>query len=405
MTVRTGLVAVIVMLTAGCGATEESAVETLSSTDPPATVGSEPVDGEPAIVEPSDDEPLAALQAARQRWAAAGIDDHTLVVQNDCGECDPAERAVGEVVTWGGQTYASGPTLTVEGVFTRIEEALADGREVVATYDETTGYPSDVRIDPSLAEVDGGTHLIIHDVREGLPGQAFSSSSLEDAMATWAATHPPSYEYVLTVACGGCPFEGRLYARVVGDKVVEQIFEPAGDSGEEASGETIDELFRDLSDLFSSDGGLVDSGVLINGTAEYDPDYGYPNWIGLDLEILEPDEWNQQLPPRLVYMISRFTPLGMDEYCTEIDDLISLEPTRQSDSPYLLRLQRLADMAPPEHKELWRLLRVLADEPFDYANFNPAADALDEAADSLTAACPALGFFVLNDDGYLVRLQ
>lgn len=62
-------------------------------------------------------------------------------------------------------------------------------------------------------------------------------------------------------------------------------------------------------------------------------------------------------------------------------------------------------MAPPAHKDLWSLLRVLADEPFDYANFNPAADSLDATADSLVDTCPGTGLFVMNDGGYLVQLR
>lgn len=348
---------------------------------------------------------LAALEAARQRWVTAGLDDYTFVIEDACDGCGPEERAERRVVTWSGQTYASGGSaLTVDDVFVRIETAIAQGHDVAASYDEETGHPSEVRIDPTPAADDGGTRLIIRDVRAGVPGEEFSSTSFEEAARRWQATRPDAYAYVLTVACGGCHFEGRLHVKVVGDVVVEERFDSSGDGGSPV-GLTIDEVFGDLSDLFGSDGGLVEGGVLINGTAEYDPAYGYPNWIGLDLEIVERQEWNRDLPPRLVFMIGRFTPLAMDDYCAAVDSLFSANTVDRSGTEYARQLQHAASLAPSDHVRFWALLQTLVTEPFDYENFNPAADALDETADSLRETCPALGIFVMNDDGFVTYLE
>lgn len=403
-TTRVLLTIALMVLAGGCGNSDNTDAGP-SSTAIPANDSSEPVDvpdsaGPPDSAEPADaTDSLAALEVARQRWVTAGLGDYTLVVEDGCDGCGPEERAEGRVVTWSGQTYGSGPALNVDDVFARIETAIAQGHEVDASYDGETGYPSEVVIDPRNTTVDGRTRLAIRDVRAGVPGEKFSSTSFEEAAQRWEATHPNAYEYVLTVACGGCPYEGRLFAKVVGDDVVEERFESAG-GDKSPAGQTIDEVFRDLGDLFGSEGGLVDGGVRFNGTAEYDPEYGYPNWIGLDLEIVERQEWNRDLPPRLVFMIGSFTPLELDDYCAAVDTLFSMRTEHGPDAGYSRQLQRVASMAPSDQVRMWELLQSLVNEPFDYERFNPAADALDETADSLNETCPALGIFIMNDDGF-----
>ncbi len=402
-TSRVLLTSALMVLAGGCGISGNVDAG-LSSTATPATGSSEPV-GDPDSAEPANaTDSLAALEAARQRWITADLGDYTLMVEDGCHGCGPEGRAESRVVTWGGQTYASGPALNVDDVFARIETAIAQGHGVAASYDDETGHPSEVLIEPRQEAVDGGTRLVIRNIRAGLPGEEFSSTSFEEAAQRWEATHPDAYEYVLTVACGGCPYEGRLHAKVVGDEVVEERFESAG-GDKSVVGETIDEVFRDLGDLFGSEGGLVDGGVRFNGTAEYDPEYGYPNWIGLDLEIVEQQEWNRDLPPRLVFMIGRFTPLEMDDYCAAVDTLFSMATEDGSGPRYAQQLQRVASMAPSDHVRLWELLQTLVNEPFDYERFNPAADALDETAGSLIETCPALGIFVMNDDGFVTYLR
>ncbi len=398
----------LTLLVGACGSPpDEMAFESSTSSSTEVTTFSEStVPGTNVDEVDGGDGQAAALAAARQRWAEADLGDHTLLVQDHCGECDPADRAVGEVVSWGEDTYASGPSLTVESMFARIEKALADGRTVEATYDDASGYPTEVLIDPEEAEVDGGSHVVIHEVRPGLPGDAFSTDGFAQAVERWRSSRPPAYEYTVTIACGRCPYEGRLWARVIGDQVVDERFASAG-GDESAEAVTIDEVFSDLQRLFESDGGLVESGVLINGTAAYHPEYGYPNWIGLDLEIVEPRESNRNLPARLVYMIGGFTAIDTEgnDYCVALDQLFSMTPAATPDAAYLQQLAAVHNQSPVQHRVLWELFNKLLSEPFDYDNFNPAADALDATASDLTDACPNLGPFVMDDGGYIIYLR
>jgi hypothetical protein len=243
------------------------------------------------------------LAAARERWEAAAIGDHRLVVQDDCGECGPEFSAPSEVVVWDGEPYASGAALTVESVFARVERALANGEDVEATYDPDTGVPTEVWIDREARAYDGGVHLLIHDVAEGLPGDTASVDELRAARAIWDASHPEAYSFVVTFACD-CPFEGRLFTRVERDQVVDSRVEQIDQS--DIAAITMDQVFDDLYLMFSTAGGFDDGEIRVNGTAAYDSALGYPTWIGLDIEILERTEDTALLPDRLVYMISQF---------------------------------------------------------------------------------------------------
>ena len=258
---------------------------------------------------PGDDpagDPARDLAEARDRWSERAIGDHTLVVQDDCGECDETASAITEVVVWNDDVYASGEELTVEGLYETIERAIDDGRSVEASYDTDTGHPTEVWIDREARAADGGVHLLVHDLVEGLPGDGVSLEGLRAARETWERTAPDRYEYLVTIACGGCPFEGRLLTAVADGEVVSWSTEGVG--RHEVDPLPIDELFDDLERLLATTGGFEEGGVRYQGTAQYHPTYGYPTWVGLDVEILEPDDYNADLPERVVFMIGGFVP-------------------------------------------------------------------------------------------------
>lgn len=102
----------------------------------------------------------AALDTARERWAAASPASYVYVVQRSCFCLTDFVRPIrvevreGEVVS---ATYADSgepvtnpdvPIPTVPDLFTIIQEALdAGAHSIVATYDGELGYPMDVSID------------------------------------------------------------------------------------------------------------------------------------------------------------------------------------------------------------------------------------------------------------------
>ena len=308
---RTFLLVALVVVVAACAdgadstggspTTSPDAQPPSSTTTPSTTQETVPGDTPPTVPESAAAQELAA---ARERWAAADIGDHTLVVQDDCGECGPELSGVSEVVVWEGQSYASGAALTVENVFATVERALEEGQDVEATYDPATGVPTEVWIDREARAYDGGTHLLIHEVIEGIPGDAASLDELRAARVVWDETRPTAYSFTVTIACGGCQLEGRLFTWVDRDEVVDFRVERISEA--EITAITIDQVFDDLDSMFSTVGGFDDGEIRVNGTAQYHPDFGYPTWIGLDIDVLEPNENNAIFPDRLVYMISQF---------------------------------------------------------------------------------------------------
>ncbi|MBW2257502.1 MAG: hypothetical protein JRI25_23295, partial [Deltaproteobacteria bacterium] len=254
---------------------------------------------------PSD---LAELGAARTRWEAAGLDTYSYTFTDDCGECGPDLSAPRQIAVWDGQVLdPAGLTPTVEEVFSEIERAYEAGLSVAVVYDEELGVPLDVAIDIESRPVDGGTHWTIKKIAPDLPGNPVALAELEAAWSLWTATRPFAYSYSVAIFCD-CPLEGSLSTEVTGDEVTDWdlLFEPSG--GVTVTPSTIDDLFGDLVDLVAAgEEGLLDVGILIQGSARYHPDLGYPEWVGIDLSIIDDglagiDEFG--LPERIVFTIS-----------------------------------------------------------------------------------------------------
>lgn len=96
---------------------------------------------------------------------------------------------------------------------------------------------------------------------------------------------------------------------------------------------------------------------------------------------------------------------GTEVYCDEIREMMSVLGRGGSVPEYDAALSRVADAAPADHREAWRLLLTVSQEPFDYENFNPAVDALDEIFPDLDATCTGLGRMIVDDDGRITELQ
>lgn len=259
---------------------------------------------------------LDDLTEARDRWKATGYSTYRYVFHDDCGECQPFD---GQVVVWNGDVLdPTGRSPTVEEIFATIERAATDGRSVEAVFDPLTGHPSDVWIEREARAYDGGLHWLIESLTEGLPGEDASLVGLERARAVWQEARPSDYEFHMSILCD-CSLDGSIWIQVLDDVVTDWRLELDDEnSGGSLSPITIDTMFSDLAEMMAADGGLVETGIRFSGSAQYDADFGYPAWVGLDLEILEPDSQLATLPPRMVFVVTDFR--AVDAGATAPDD-------------------------------------------------------------------------------------
>lgn len=290
------MAAILAMALAACGGAETISTAPAPGPSPTTTLAT-----------PRPD-PLAELEAARARWEAVGLTTYQLEFTDDCGECGPELTAPREAVVWDGDLIdPSGGVLSVEAMFSRIEQASAAGQAVDVTYHQDLGYPTEVWIDREARAYDGGIHWLVDDVRAGLPGSSASLDELVAARGRWREARPPAYEYRVTFVCD-CPFAGYMWTQVDGNRVTDWDIDLVEPDRTGASPVTVDELFDDLEEIFRL-GSVEDSGVVFAATAEFDPTLGFPRWIGLDIEVIDPSSELAILSPRLVFAIDRFQPI------------------------------------------------------------------------------------------------
>lgn len=247
----------------------------------------------------------SALAAARARWEAADIDTYHLEFENDCGECGPELVKPRQAVVWDGDLVdATEQVMSVEAVMDSIDRAIAAGQSVEVSYDSEYGYPTEVWIDREARAYDGGVHWILDGLTAGLPGDPASLIKLEAAQRQWDTVRPQAYEYRMSFVCD-CPFSGRMWITVDGDRIVDWNTE-FDESGEmSVSPLTMDDMFEDLADMFEA-GSIEDSGVRFSGAAQYDPVLGFPSWIGLDIEVIDPGSELAFLEPRFIFTVNDF---------------------------------------------------------------------------------------------------
>ena len=263
----------------------------------------------PSSTAPSEPDGFAALNAARDRWTNAALDSYHYVFANDCGECSEVTSAPRPVVVWGSERYDPGDLApSVEEIFDEIEQALDAGRSVEVTFDEQLGYPIDVAIDMEDRSFDGGTHWMVDDLEQGLPGDDVSPSIVVQAEALWQISRPVAYEYTLSVFCD-CPLEGSIVTRVDGDRVIGSDILYDESNGGTITPLAVDDMFSDLADLMASVDGVVEGGIQFTGSARFHPDLGYPIWIGLDIDVLADDPVLAGLPARMVVTMTNLHPI------------------------------------------------------------------------------------------------
>lgn len=117
----------------------------------------------------------SALEASRQKWQDAGIDNYSFTLQRDCFCTEDARRPIMIEVENGrvkSATYADTGEplpadldfnrLTVDDLFQQIDEALDSGAsEVNVTYDPAYGYPVSIFIDQDTQMADEEVRLSI----------------------------------------------------------------------------------------------------------------------------------------------------------------------------------------------------------------------------------------------------
>lgn len=283
---------ILAVLAAGCG-------------DAPLTEATLPAGASSTLVTGSTDVPASAqseLEAARARWATAAPATYGFTFADDCGECEPLQR---QVVVWDGERASDPQAPDIVSMFDDIAAAIEAGQAVDVVYDPDLGYPAEVWIDREARAYDGGTHWLVTDFAASLPGDATTIERLDAAVARWEAARPQAYEYRTDIICG-CGLDGWLWTEVAGSRIVEWEVEIA-DAESSVSPITIDEMMVDLRELLTT--GVQEEGVEITGSAAFDDELGHPTWIGLDIEVQDPNSELGYLPPRLVFQVSEFRAL------------------------------------------------------------------------------------------------
>ena len=294
----------------------------------------------------AEEGPGDALAAARERWAEVGLDTYRFTIEDDCGGCDPDGPR--QVVVWDAETSA-GAQPTVDALFTQIEAAIIERREVEVAYHPNLGHPVEIWIDREARAYDGGTHLLVRDLQAGLPGDQVSLDRLDQASLLWEGEGPGSYEFRVSIGCD-CSLAGTIWARVESGRITDWRVEFDDGVGGDISPITIDQMFTDLGLMLSSAEGVVTGGARFTGSADYHPELGYPVWVGFDIEVLEPGSELSELPPRLVFSIDHL--VEVDEPDDDSDDLTAArerwEAAGIDDYRYLLTVHDIVEASLPE---------------------------------------------------------
>jgi hypothetical protein len=127
---------------------------------------------------PITGDPPQALETARARWDAAGVDDYSYTISRGCF-CPPEFIGPFQVAVRDGAIVSAtrdGAAVdtaqvqipTVPAIFDEIAEAIEAGAaEVRVTYDATLGYPTDVWIDQDRMMADEEMGYAVTDLVRG----------------------------------------------------------------------------------------------------------------------------------------------------------------------------------------------------------------------------------------------
>jgi hypothetical protein len=160
---RTALLAAVLVPLAGCPAPAQ--------VDPGGELPSGSVFS--GSGEPSD--PPAEFEAARERWADAGLDAYAMTLQRICFCPSPdytgpfevvVRNGAVETVTLDGAAVDAERGETVAALFDLVAEAYEQGAESIAVeYDAEWGYPTSIGIDYSTQMADEEIAYRVSDLR------------------------------------------------------------------------------------------------------------------------------------------------------------------------------------------------------------------------------------------------
>lgn len=138
-----------------------------------------PVIPEPASVQALDDEEKAALDAARSRWTALGLEDYEFDIRQGCF-CEPAKQTWRHVQVMDGHIVSVIPEGTTSTTLQRITEpgwwtvpelfemALQKGTSLSGEFDLSLayadlGYPTEIRLESKVP--DGGSVIEVRNLK------------------------------------------------------------------------------------------------------------------------------------------------------------------------------------------------------------------------------------------------
>jgi hypothetical protein len=195
----------------------------------PAAAQERPPARDPSV---ADGSAQRALDAARARWAAAGIRDYDFTFEESCF-C-PNRGAQPNVVRGGAAVEGR----TVEQVFATVQETI-DSRpdRFAATYGES-GVPTWMSVDHTEMAIDDEYAFNVSDFRQVGPGSPApptpvpppppAKSELAQARAAWKAAGIRAHSIVVSRRCGAArsvrrdrtvPWLHRLIGRTAGAEV------------------------------------------------------------------------------------------------------------------------------------------------------------------------------------------
>lgn len=258
-------------------------------------------------------DPLARLLEARQRWQANGVTEYELAMRRSCGECPPSAASAviisvsagGSVVSLAGNGDPVDPSFAglypdIDGLFELIENALANGGEVVVDYDDERGYPRSVSIDAVPQAVDDEFGYVVERLVVGR--LAGFRSELRVQRARWAAQRIEDYQLTFSRSCFCAPEgAGLVVLDVLDGEPVEWLYFLSGDPVPpewQAVFPTVDGLFDFLEDAIDRGAETID--------VIFDAELGLPTTLRVDYRRAVADE-------EIAYEVEKLLPIDFGE--------------------------------------------------------------------------------------------
>lgn len=188
----------------------------------------------------------------------------------------------------------------IDGLFELIENALANGGEVVVDYDDERGYPRSVSIDAIPQAVDDEFGYVVERLVVGR--LAGFRSELRVQRARWAAQRIEDYQLTFSRSCFCAPEgAGLVVLDVLDGEPVEWLYFLSGDPVPpewQAVFPTVDGLFDFLEDAIDRGAETID--------VIFDAELGLPTTLRVDYRRAVADE-------EIAYEVEKLLPIDFGE--------------------------------------------------------------------------------------------